>query len=115
MTQDNTPIAFFSRKLTEAQEKYSVKEQELLAKVETLKISMECFGDKNSAYTNHKNLMRDALGMTSDRVYRWRVILEKYGPEIVYIKGIHNTVADAISRLDDDPSRNHHAHMNFVM
>ena len=34
--------------------------------------------------------MRDALGMTSDRVYRWRVILEEYGSNIVYIKGIHN-------------------------
>jgi hypothetical protein len=30
-------------------------------------------------------------------VYRWRLILEEYGLEIVYIKGIHNTVADAIS------------------
>ena len=66
-------------------------------------------------YTDHKNLMRDALGMTSDCVYRWRVILEEYGPEIVYIKGIHNTVADVISHLDDDPAKNHHAHMNFVM
>ena len=40
------------------------------------------------------------LGLTSDRVYRWRLLLEEFGPEIVYIKGIHNTVADAISRLD---------------
>ena len=40
------------------------------------------------------------MGLTSDRVYRWRLILEEYGPEIVYIKGIHNTIADAISRLD---------------
>ena len=56
----------------------------------------------------HKNLTRDALGLTSDWVYRWRLILEEYGPEIVYIKGIHNTVADAISRLEyvspDTPS-----------
>ena len=59
--------------------------------------------------------MRDALGMTSDRVYRWRVILEEYGPKIVYIKGIHNTVADAISCLDYDPTKNYHAHMNYVM
>ena len=28
---------------------------------------------------------------------------EEYGPTIVYIKGIHNTVADAISRLDYGP------------
>ena len=37
--------------------------------------------------------------MSSDRVYRWRLLLEEYGPEIIYIKGIDNTVADAISRL----------------
>ena len=43
--------------------------------------------------------------MTSDRVYRWRLLLEEYCPEIIYIKGIHNTVADAISRLDTIPQR----------
>ena len=32
------------------------------------------------------------------------IILEEYGPEVVYIKGIHNTVADAISRLDFTPA-----------
>eukprot|EP00804_Cyclotella_cryptica_P007866 CCRYP_001440-RA/>CCRYP_001440-RA protein AED:0.45 eAED:0.45 QI:0/-1/0/1/-1/1/1/0/157 len=47
--------------------------------------------------------MQDALGLTSDRVYRWRLLLEEYGPTIVYIKGIHNTAADAISRLDYGP------------
>ena len=55
------------------------------------------WGQRIKIYTDHQNLVRDALGMTSDRVYRWRLILEEYGPEIVYIKGIHNTVADAIS------------------
>jgi hypothetical protein len=44
--------------------------------------------------------------MTLDPVYQWRLLLEEYGPEIVYIKGIHNTVADAISRLEYDPSVN---------
>ncbi len=33
-------------------------------------------------------------------------MLEEYRPEIVYIKGIHNTIADAISRLEYDPSVN---------
>jgi hypothetical protein len=32
------------------------------------------------------------------------LILEEYGPEVVHIKGIHNTVADAISRLDFTPA-----------
>ncbi len=37
ITQDNRPIAFFSRKLSETQQKYSVTEMELLAIVETRK------------------------------------------------------------------------------
>jgi hypothetical protein len=32
--------------------------------------------------------------------------LEEYTPEIVYIKGIHNTVANAILQLDYDPKLN---------
>ena len=54
-------------------------------------------------YTDHKNLKQDALGLTSDRVYHWRLLLEEYGPTIVYVKGIHNTVPDAISWLDYGP------------
>ncbi len=37
ITQDNRPIAFFSRKLSKTQTKYSVTKIELLAIVETLK------------------------------------------------------------------------------
>ena len=37
ITQNNRPLAFFSRKLTAAQQKYGVTEIELLAIVETLK------------------------------------------------------------------------------
>ncbi len=33
-------------------------------------------------------------------------MLGEYGPKIVYIKGINNTIADAISRLEYDPSVN---------
>ena len=54
-------------------------------------------------YTDHKNLMQDALGLTSDLVYSWRLLLEEYGHIIMYTKGIHNTVADTISQLDYVP------------
>ncbi len=64
------------------------------------------WGQQIKVYTDHMNLIRDALGLTSDRVYRWRLLLEEYAPEIVYIKGIHNTVADAISRLEYNPEIN---------
>jgi hypothetical protein len=64
------------------------------------------WGQQIKVFTDHANLMRDALGLTSDRVYPWRLSLEEYGPKIVYIKGIHNTVADAVLRLEYDPSVN---------
>jgi hypothetical protein len=53
-----------------------------------------------------QNLTRDALGLISDRVYRWRLLLGEYAPEIIHIKGIHNTVADAILQLEYDPKLN---------
>ncbi len=58
------------------------------------------WGQQIKVFTDHANLMRDALGLTSDRVYQWRLLLEEYGPKIVYIKGIHNTMADAVLRLE---------------
>jgi hypothetical protein len=89
------------------QRKYSVTKIELLAIVETLKEfkGMLC-GQSIKVYTDHTNLIREALGMRLDRVYQWRLLLEEYGPKIVYIKGIHNTVADTISWLEYDPSVN---------
>jgi len=90
--QRNRPIAFFSRKLSETQRKYSVTELELLSIVECLKeFKGMLWGQRIKVYTDHKNLQQEALGLTSDRVYHWRLILEEYGPEITYIKGVTNT------------------------
>ncbi len=55
------------------------------------------WGQDIKVYPDNKNLTRDAIGLTSDRVYCWRLLLEEYAPEITSIKGIHNTLADAIS------------------
>jgi hypothetical protein len=89
ITQDNRPIAFFSRKLTPMQTKYSVTIIELLAIVETLKeFKGILWGQSIKVNTDHKNLTPEALGLTFDRVYRWRLLLDEYAPKIVYIKGI---------------------------
>ena len=118
ITQDNRPITFFSRKLSGAQSKYTVTELELLAIVETLKeFNGMLWGQRINVYTDHKNLTRDGLGLTTDRVAHWKIVLEEYAPEIIFIKGIHNTVADAISRLDYDPklnTTNEHNHATHV-
>ncbi len=79
ITQQNRPIVFFSRKLSETPQKYSVTEIELLAIVETLKeFKGMLWGQRIKVYTDHKNLIQDALSLTSDKVYWWRLLLEEY-------------------------------------
>jgi hypothetical protein len=67
VTQQNRPIALFSRKLTTTQQKYSVTEIELLLIVEILKgFKGMMWGQQIKVYTDHRNLIKDALGLTSD-------------------------------------------------
>ena len=72
--------------------------------VETLKEYRNILlGYPVKVYTDHKNLVYK--NFNTERVMRWRLILEEFDPELVYIKGEHNIVADALSRLrlsDDD-------------
>ena len=34
---------------------------------------------------------------------RWRLLIEEFSPDLVYLQGEKNIVADALSRLDIDP------------
>jgi hypothetical protein len=75
ITQDNKPMAFFSRKLSEMQQKYSVTEIELLAIGKTLKEFKGMLWRQDvKVYTDPKNLTGDALGLTPDRVYHWQLL-----------------------------------------
>ena len=88
------PIAFFSRKLSGAQSKYTVTELELLAIVETLKeFKGKLWGQRLNIYTDHKNLRRYGLGLTSDRVTCRRILLEEYAPELIYFNSLTAMVA----------------------
>jgi hypothetical protein len=70
ITQGNTPMAFFSRKLTKMQQHYNVIKIELLTIVETLKaFNGILWGQWIKVFTDHKIVIQDALGLTSYRVY----------------------------------------------
>lgn len=99
ISQKGVPIAFYSRKLQPAQTRYTTTERELLAIVETLKEFRNILlGQRINVYTDHKNLTYK--NFNTDRVMRWRLILEEFGPELHHLKGEKNIVADALSRLD---------------
>ena len=67
ITQDEKPIAFYSRKLSPAQTRYTTTERELLSIVETLKEFRNILlGQQIIVHTDHQNLTFKKF--TSDRV-----------------------------------------------
>ena len=112
ISQQGHPIAFYSRKLSSAQTRYTTIEQELLAIVETLKEFRNILlGHKIRIWTDHKNLTQ--VKFNTDRVMRWRLIIEEYGPEFIHhIAGSKNIVADALSRLHHNIIDDHKTLLN---
>jgi hypothetical protein len=53
-------------------------------------------------HTDHKKITY--AKSTSDRVMRWRLLIEEFGPEFRHIKGKHNLIDDASSMLELDDS-----------
>ncbi len=76
IAQEGKPIAFYTRKLNPAQRNYNTTERELLAIVETLKEFRNILlGQRITVYTDHLNLTFKQF--SAQRVYRWRLLLEK--------------------------------------
>ncbi|KAG6603064.1 Pol Polyprotein [Phytophthora cinnamomi] len=101
IVQGRRILACFSRSMTDTQKKYSTMEWELLSVVEILKeYRTMLLGFPVVIHTDHKNLLFPRE--TSLRVKRWKLLLEEYRLEVVYIPGSQNIGADAFSRLRYD-------------
>lgn len=102
MLQDEQPVAYATRALTPAQQKYPQIEKEAMAiKFACKKFHEYVYGKQLEVESDHKPLetiFKKPLQSAPLRLQRilWDVI--QYSPRVIYKKGTHIPIADALSR-----------------
>ena len=96
------PVHYHSRGFNSAEMNYTVREQECLAMVDSFK-KFEHYlrGSEFTVvmHTDHSSLTFLSNGSPlTGRLGRWREYLEGFDYQVVYIKGSHNVLGDALSR-----------------
>ena len=95
------PVAYFSKKFSPAQTRYSTIEKELLSIILTLKhFSYYLTACKTVVvYTDHKPLQFiKSFDLKNQRLIRWSLYLQNFNLKVVHIKDVHNVLADYLSR-----------------
>lgn len=99
------PVAFFSRKMADAELNYPVGEKELLAIVASFKLwrhYLESLEAPVNILTDHKNLTQfQTARVLTRRQARWSEILNAHRYNLEYRPGSKNGKADALSRRSD--------------
>ena len=97
------PIAYLSKKMVDAETRYPVHEQELLAIIHALKSWRHyLMGAKFKVCTDHHSLKYfKTQPQLSGRQSRWKDVIANYDFDIEYIEGKTNIVADGLSRRAD--------------
>ena len=96
------PIAFFSRKLSSTEKKYSAFDRELLGAYSAVRHFRHFVeGTSFTLFTDHKPLIY-AFASDADRSPRQTrhlSFIAEFTTDVQHIKGKHNVVADALSRI----------------
>jgi hypothetical protein len=99
------PIAYLSKKMLDAETRYPIHEQELLAIIVALKAWRHYLMGSRFTITimsDHKSLTQfKTQPLLSGRQARWKDVLADYDFDIVYVEGKTNVVADGLSRRSD--------------
>lgn len=98
------PLAFFSRKFTTAQTKYSTYDRELTAIYEAIKYFRHFLeGRTFKVLTDHKPLIyvfRQRSDKASPRQIRQLSFIAQFTTRIEFLSGADNAVADSLSRIE---------------
>jgi hypothetical protein len=82
-----------AKKLNSAQMSYATIDKELLCVVATLcKFCSMLLGAELHVHTDHKNIL--SIGDSSQQRLCWIFYVDEYGPELHYVEGPHNVIAD---------------------
>ncbi len=96
--QDGQPVAYYSKKMNNAQHNYSTVDEELLSIVMTLREFWSMLlGKELHIHTDHKNIVN--IGDSSQCRLRWISYVDEYGPKLHYVEGSANIAADTFSWL----------------
>lgn len=98
------PLAFFSRKFTPTQAKYSAYDCELIAIYESVKFFRHFLEGRNfKIYTDHKPLVHvfsQRSDKASPRQTRQLSFIAQFTTDLVHLSGSENIVADSLSRIE---------------
>ena len=100
LIQDSHPIGYYSRKLSDAETRYTATELECLAIVDSIKyFRIYVEGTNFKVFTDHKAL-KWLLNFesTKRRLYRWSQELSLYTFDVIHRAGKHMAHVDALSR-----------------
>ena len=97
------PVSFWSRKMSDAEKRYSVTDQEWLAVVEAVTRHWRHYlkGIRFLLRTDHsplRQLLRNKGEDFSNRQLRWFERLSEFCFEVEHLPGQNNKIADALSR-----------------
>lgn len=102
LLQDNKPVIFCSRLLTETERRYAQIEREFLGIVFTLKrLEKYLIGIDFELQTDHRPLIsifKKPIDCLSNRLQRWIITIQHQSFKAVHIKGTDNVLSDCFSR-----------------
>ncbi|UYV62285.1 K02A2.6-like, partial [Cordylochernes scorpioides] len=102
------PIAYYSKRLTGPEIRYSTIEKEAYAVVLSLQHFKHLLaGSKVEVHTDHKPITYNkGSDYKNARLSRWAEIIQDFNVTFIYVPGKENTIADFLSRFpcEDDPN-----------